>query len=128
MKIIFFDGVCGLCNGFINFIMKVDKKKIFLFSPLQGEYANSNIPKHFSTDLKSVVLLSEGKFFSKSQAVIRIMVEIGGIWKIALIGRIFPEFILDFFYGLIAKNRYHLFGKRTACRMPSKEKRSRFLI
>ena len=128
VKIIFFDGVCGLCNGFVTFIMKVDKKRKFYFSPLQGEFANEHLPKHFISDLKSVVLMSDGKISSKSDAVIRILVEIGGIWKVALICRILPVFLLDFFYNLIAENRYRLFGKKSSCRIPSPEERSRFVI
>lgn len=126
-KVIFFDGVCGLCNGFVDFILSVDKKKQFLFSPLQSDFAKQNLPADMTTDLKSVVFLINGKQYSKSDAVLRIMDELGGIWKITQLGRILPGNLRDMAYEMVAENRYKLFGKKDTCRLPSAEERSRFL-
>jgi predicted DCC family thiol-disulfide oxidoreductase YuxK len=127
MKIIFFDGVCGLCNGFVDFIIKIDKKKIFLFSPLQGAYASTQLPETMTQDLTSVVLLIDGKTYTKSEAVQKILREIGGIWVLSSIFTVVPRFIQNSIYDQIAKNRYQLFGKKKLCRIPTEEERSRFV-
>ena len=126
-KVIFFDGVCGLCNGFVDFVIAVDKKRQFFFSPLQSEFAKNNLPHDMTTDLKSVVYLTDGKRFSKSDAVLRIMNELGGLWKLTTVGRIFPEILRDKAYNLVAENRYKLFGRKETCRLPSAEERERFI-
>jgi predicted DCC family thiol-disulfide oxidoreductase YuxK len=128
MKVIFFDGVCGLCNGFVDFMMKIDKKNEYYFSPLQSEYASANLPVEFTKDLKSIVYLNQGKVFTRSEAVIKILSEVGGIWKLALIGKVLPKSFSDFAYNLVAQNRYKLFGKKETCRLPTPEERSRFVI
>lgn len=125
--IIFFDGVCGLCNGFVDFIMAIDHKKRFLFSPLQSEFAKTHLPSELTKDLKSVVLLSEGKLHTKSGAVIKVMNEIGGIWKIVALGKILPSIFANKLYDLVAENRYSLFGKKETCRLPTEEERQRFV-
>jgi predicted DCC family thiol-disulfide oxidoreductase YuxK len=125
--VIFFDGVCGLCNGFVDFILKVDKHKKFHFSPLQGALAKSKLSDEQITDLKSVVLASDNKIFIKSQAVLEILTQLGGFWMLAVVLKIFPNFVLNIFYDLIAKYRYKLFGKKETCRIPSPEERERFI-
>lgn len=128
MKTIFFDGVCGLCNGFINFIIKIDKRQVFTFSPLQSEFAKKHIPEQHIKDLTSVIYLKDGQQFSKSKAVIEILCDIGGPWKLAAIGRSIPSAIQNKAYDLVAANRYKLFGKKETCRLPTPEERERFLI
>lgn len=127
-NIIFFDGICGLCNGFVDFILRIDKKKKFLFSPLQSEYALSTLPKNYTEDLTSIVVLINGETYSKSAAVLKVMQEIGGSWKLLGIAKIFPQSLSDSCYNLVAKNRYKLFGKKDTCRLPSQEERERFII
>ena len=128
MKIIFFDGVCGLCNGFVDFIIKIDKKKTFLFSPLQGAYASSNLAPSMTQDLSSVVVLINGKVYIKSEAVQKILTEIGGVWGLARLLILIPRSVQNYIYDQVAKNRYSLFGKRQSCRIPTEEERSRFVI
>lgn len=126
-QVIFFDGFCGLCNGFVDFILSIDKKKQFLFSPLQSEFAKSNLPAELTTDLKSVVLLKNGKQYSKSDAVLRILNDLGGVWKLTQLGRILPENLRNKAYDMVAENRYKLFGKKETCRLPSADERARFI-
>lgn len=128
MKVIFFDGVCGLCNGFVDFILKIDKRHEFLFSPLQSEFASKHLPEEFTKDLKSVVYFHDGKILSRSEAVIKILSEIGGIWKLAGIGKYLPQSIRDSAYDMVAHNRYKIFGRKETCRIPTPEERSRFVI
>jgi predicted DCC family thiol-disulfide oxidoreductase YuxK len=128
MKIIFFDGHCGLCNGFVDFILKVDKQAVFHFSPLQGQYAQEHLTANDTADLKSIVLLMEGKTYRKADAVLRILTELPGAWKLSSILRALPFRFLNIGYDLIARNRYSLFGKSPTCRLPSAVEKTRFII
>jgi len=127
-SVIFFDGVCGLCNRFVDFIMGIDDDNKFLFTPLQGEFAKRVLPLEYTRDMKSVVFLkNNGDLYNQSKAVIEILGEIGGIWSLAKIANILPQGILDKAYDLVAENRYKLFGKKETCRMPTPEERSKFI-
>lgn len=128
MKIVFFDGYCGLCNGFVDFMMKVDKEGQFKFSPLQSEYAKANLSPSDVEDLKSVVVLIDGKTYRKAEGVFKALASLGGIWKLSALSAIVPSGILNFGYNLVAENRYRLFGKRDTCRLPTPEERARFIL
>jgi predicted DCC family thiol-disulfide oxidoreductase YuxK len=128
MKIIYFDGVCGLCNGFVDFVMKVDKQGMFHFSPLQSEYAKNNLPPEFVRDLDSVVVQIDGQSFRKSKAVFQVLRELGGAWGILGLLRVLPEGFSNWGYDLVASNRYKIFGKKDTCRLPSADERARFLL
>jgi len=128
MKIIFFDGYCGLCNGFVDFIIKFDKKAVFKFSPLQSDFAKSKLPLADIQELKTVVVYINGQTYRKAEAAIKALAELGWPWKGLLIFTLLPEKILNLFYDLIAANRYRIFGKRDSCRLPSPEERERFII
>lgn len=128
MKVIFFDGYCGLCNGFIDFMMKVDKSGQFKFSPLQSEYAKAHLSEADVTDLKSVVVLIDGKTYRKAEGVFKAVSSLGGIWKMtSLIGSL-PSGMLNVGYDMVAENRYRMFGKRETCRLPTPEERTRFIL
>lgn len=127
-NVIFFDGVCGLCNRFVDFVMGIDDDSEFIFSPLQGEFARKVLPSQYVTDMKSVVLLKKNKeLYTQSNAVIEILGEVGGIWSLAKVANILPQGILDKAYDMVAENRYDLFGKREECRIPTAEERSKFI-
>jgi predicted DCC family thiol-disulfide oxidoreductase YuxK len=126
-KVVFFDGVCGLCNGFVDFLMKVDKKKSLTFSPLQSEFAKIHLGPELTQDLSTVVYLREGVKSTKSEAVISILKDVGGFWKIAGIARYLPKSFLNHLYDAVALNRYNLFGKKDSCRLPTPEERERFI-
>ena len=128
MKVIFFDGYCGLCNGFVDFMIKIDKEGQFKFSPHQSEYAKSNLNPSDTLDLKSVVVLIDGKSYRKAEGVFKALTSIGGVWRMAAILNSFPNSILNFGYELVAENRYRLFGKRDTCRLPTPEEKSRFIL
>lgn len=128
LKVIFFDGVCGLCNGFIDFIIKVDHKSLFKFSPLQSEYAQKNLPLEYTRELSSVVVQIDGQNFRKSHAVMMVFRELGGPWRALSWLGFLPEGMLNTFYDLTASNRYKMFGKKDSCRLPSLEERTRFLL
>lgn len=127
--IILFDGVCNLCNGSINLILKRDKAGVFRFAALQSDAGREQL-KRFNLDkrpMTSVVLVEEGRHFEKSEAALRILKRLGWPFKALYPLLLLPRPVRDLGYDLIARNRYRIFGKREACMMPTPEIRSRFL-
>ncbi|MGP1908592.1 thiol-disulfide oxidoreductase DCC family protein [Metabacillus sp. JX24] len=128
-KILLFDGVCNFCDGTVQFVLKHDKKEAFSFASLQSEAGQSLLRKHGLPleDYDSFVYLDEGKVHTKSTAALRVLKELGGIYKAMYLLIAVPKPIRDAVYMMIAKNRYKWFGKKDACTLPSKEVRKRFL-
>lgn len=125
--IIFFDGYCGLCNGFVDFVMARDHKKTFRFATLQGATAARLLTKDDVENLDSVVVYINESRFRKSRAVLEVFKDLGGGWFLLASFGFLPTSLLDFFYDVVAKNRYAWFGKRDVCRLPTREERALFL-
>ncbi|MBU6375530.1 MAG: DUF393 domain-containing protein [Bdellovibrionales bacterium] len=125
--IVFFDGVCGLCNFTVDFLMRIDRKHTLHFAPLQGRIASALLPSSQRLDLDTVILASAGRTDDRSTAVLRTLISVGGLWKIAAIFLLIPKFIRDTVYRAVALNRYSWFGKRETCRLPTREERGRIL-
>ncbi len=126
--IIFFDGVCNLCNASVQFVIAQDRKDQFSFSAIQGELAKAVLPK-FNVDpgkLNTVLLLEKGKLYTKSSAALRIAKKLSGGWPLLYGFIIIPKFIRDWFYNLIAKNRYKWWGKEESCWVPTQGLKSKF--
>ncbi len=126
--IIFFDGVCGLCNSFVDIIFRADKKGIFRFSPLQGGTAKkyiSELPK--AEGEWSIVYVDQDKIYEQSDATLKILERLGGFWGILSIFSFLPRGFRNFIYRQVAVNRYKIFGKRETCRVPTEEEKERFL-
>ena len=126
-NIVYFDGVCGLCNYFVDFIIRQDKYNKLLFAPLQGETATKELNFEAAKNIDTVIFHTKQKFYFKSGAGIRIFYTVGGFWKIVIVFLIVPPFIRNFIYDIIANNRYKWFGKKESCRIPTKEERAKFL-
>lgn len=127
--IIFFDGVCNLCNSSVQFIIKHDTKHHFVFAALQSDVAKDILlqyPKEI-TKKDSILLLQNQKLYSESTAVLLIANEFTGFWNVLKVFWIIPKFIRDAVYRHIAKKRYHWFGKRDSCVIPSKKISHKFL-
>lgn len=128
MTTLFFDGVCGLCDRTVTFLFLRDAKHALRFAPLQGKTAEAKLPKERLEKLDTIVLLAEdGTMYVKSEAVLRALVRIGGLWKLMGACLVLPRFIRDFAYEAVAANRYKLFGKHDACRLPTPAERPYFL-
>tara|TARA_B100001059_G_C17828303_1_gene582931 strand:+ start:1667 stop:2074 length:408 start_codon:yes stop_codon:yes gene_type:complete len=125
--IIFFDGVCVLCESSVRYILNNDKKKKFTFSTLQGEYAKKILNPSDINALESIVLFDGKKVYDKSTAVIKICLILGGWYKLFYIAYIIPKSLRDSVYKLIAKKRYKWFGKLDNCMIPNKKIKSRFI-
>jgi predicted DCC family thiol-disulfide oxidoreductase YuxK len=129
LRIVLFDGVCNLCNRAVQFIIKRDKKKEFLFASLQGNKGREILEKfNLSVDrFNSFIFVDGDKIYTKSSAALKIAAQLGGGWKIFYGFIIVPKFIRDGVYNLIAKNRYKWFGKKEECMIPAPGLKNRFL-
>jgi len=126
--VILFDGVCNLCNSSVQFILKRDTEKKFLFASLQSVYGQKLL-QQFSLpvdNFNSFILYQDGKIFSKSTGALKMFSQLGG-WKWVKIFWIVPKFIRDAVYNLVANNRYKWFGKKEACWVPTPDLKTRFL-
>ena len=128
-SIILFDGVCNLCNNSVKFIIKRDQKKRFLFTSLQSDAARDILLQFQlkNSEMDSIILIENGKIYEKSDAILKIVKLLNGLWKINYGFIIIPKFIRDLVYTTIAKKRYQWFGKRDVCMIPTKELQMRFL-
>jgi predicted DCC family thiol-disulfide oxidoreductase YuxK len=127
--ILLFDGVCNLCNSTVNFLIKRDKKQLFTFASLQSNAGQALLAK-FSLpqqEFHSFVYVKGDQFYQRSGAVLRVLKDMGGIWKLAAVLLLLPTPLRDFIYNIIAKNRYRWFGKKNECMLPTPELKKRFL-
>lgn len=127
--IIYFDGVCNLCHWTVKFIIARDKKSIFSFASLQSTFARKHLMHANGQDINydSVVYQRGEKIYIKSIAALKILNELGGLWKLANIFSFMPTSLLDRMYDFIARHRYSWFGKKNQCMVPSARIESRFL-
>lgn len=129
--ILFFDGVCDLCNNAVTFVIRHDKQKRFLFAPLQSEAGKEALQALRAEGGKpapdSIVLYYKGKYYLRSSAVLRAAKLLGGGLSLVSAFLIVPPFIRNTVYDWVARNRYRWFGKRDACMIPTPELKSRFL-
>jgi predicted DCC family thiol-disulfide oxidoreductase YuxK len=126
---VLFDGVCNLCNSSVQFIIKRDRKGIFRFASLQSEFGQGQLSR-FSIDgskMDSVILIKAGRVFMYSSAALEITRHLRGAWPLFYVFKIIPPFIRDFFYQIVAKNRYKWFGKKESCMVPNQELKGRFI-
>ena len=126
--IIFFDGVCVMCNGFVDLVLRVDRRGVFRFAPLQGETARALLPPQPSDPtVWSLLYLDERGLHEQSDASLEVYRRLGGWWSVLALLRVVPRVIRDPLYRMLASNRYRLFGRRDLCRVPSAAERQRFL-
>jgi predicted DCC family thiol-disulfide oxidoreductase YuxK len=128
--IVFFDGVCNLCNSTVQFLLRIDKKHRLKFGSLQGEAAKKILPAYHIQPavLTSIVFIHQNKAYTESSAVLEIFRATGGIWTLLYIFKIIPAFLRNNFYRLIARYRYKWFGKKDQCIVPKPEYKNRFLV
>ena len=127
-SVVFFDGVCGLCNVSVDFVLARDTRQRFRFAPLQGETARQELPSADRERLDTLVLLTETGTYRRSAAVVRILWRLPGVWPVlgALLW-VIPGPLRDLGYRIVSANRLRWFGKKETCRLPTPEERERFL-
>ncbi len=128
-RIIFFDGVCNLCNSTVDFIIDRDTKRHFRYASLQSDAGQAMLRKHNlpTSEFGSFLYLDGDTLHTKSSGALRVAVKLGGIWTLMGVFLIVPPFIRNAVYDLVAKHRYRWFGKRETCRLPTPEERTLFL-
>ena len=124
-----FDGVCNLCSGSVQFIIKRDSKRIFKFASLQSEFGQQQLKRlGISTDsFQSIILIKDESILQQSDAALEIAKHLSGLWPMFFGFKVLPRFIRDAVYDWIAKNRYSWFGKKESCWLPSPDLKSRFI-
>jgi predicted DCC family thiol-disulfide oxidoreductase YuxK len=127
--VVLFDGVCNLCNGAVQFIIKHDKKNQFMFASLQSNQGQKLLAQYnFPIDeLNSFILIEKGKAYTRSTGALKVAKKLNALWPLLYGFIILPTFIRDGVYKLVAKNRYKWFGKKDACMIPTPQLKARFL-
>lgn len=135
-NIVFYDGVCGLCNRFIQFVIDNDKDGLFFFAALQNDFAKKTLSK-FGIDanaLDTVYILSnyadpaKQRLYNRSDAIIFATGQLKNwIRPFSAIIKLVPKPLRDFGYKFVASIRYKLFGKYDTCMLPTAETRARFI-
>ena len=133
--ILLYDGVCGLCNRLVQFILKRDAQAHFRFAWLQGEFAADLLRRHHlnANNLDTLYLVEDQgrsgeRLAVRSDAVIKVLRQLGGPWMLAAAGlKIIPRWLRDWGYKVIARNRYRIFGRSDRCLVPESRYRDRFL-
>lgn len=129
-KVIFFDGVCNLCNSTVQYIIKHDKKDCFRFATLQGEFGQKFIAeRNIDTSKVDSIILVEPNiaYYTKAAAALKIGRSFGGLWQLLWIFEQLPNWFNNMFYDYIARNRYRWYGKKDACMIPTPELKAKFL-
>jgi predicted DCC family thiol-disulfide oxidoreductase YuxK len=133
--IVLYDGVCGLCNRLVRFVLKNDRNDVFRFASLQSKLAEQILVRHRlrSESLETVYVvldygLAEERLLSRLQAVVYVLQQMSRpLVYVSVILRVLPAPIQKFLYGLIARNRYRVFGRHETCPLPDSATRSKFL-
>ena len=134
-NIVFFDGVCGLCNGFVQFVIRNDKRELFRFASLQSEFAQRELSRYHEDPslLKSMYVMpdfktSNERLLSKSTGVLFVAKRLAApLPQLAIICGFIPTFLRDVVYKFVAKIRYKLFGRFETCMLPTEENKKRFI-
>lgn len=129
MPVLLFDGVCNLCAGSVQFIIKRDPEARVKFASLQSEQGKKLLSVHSlpANQLKSLVFIENGKAYTRSTGALKVARYLNGAWPVLYIFMIIPRFIRDVVYDWVARNRYKWFGEKTECWMPTPALKARFL-
>lgn len=127
-NIVLFDGECNFCDNSVQFIIKRDRKAEFKFASIQSDVGEEILRKfNVPANINSLILVEGSKCYFKSSAVLLICKNLKGVWKLFYCLLIIPKSVRDYFYDIIAKNRYKWLGKKDSCMVPSPEMKNRFL-
>ena len=132
--IVLYDGVCGLCNRLVQFLLKRDARDRFRFASLQSEFSSRLLTRHGVDphDLDTVYVVKnhdrpDEEILARSDAILYLLNQLGGIWSLSGVGRVLPRTLRDVLYKLVARNRYKVFGKFESCMLPEPKHRAKFL-
>ncbi len=127
-KIVLFDGVCNLCSASVQFIIRHNKNEDLKFASLQSEFGQSQLTKfQLPAEVKTIVFVTNGKALLRSDAALELCKYLDGLYPYLKILKVFPIFLRDWVYNIIARNRYKWFGKKDQCWLPTPDLASRFM-
>jgi predicted DCC family thiol-disulfide oxidoreductase YuxK len=128
-RVVLYDGVCGLCDRLVQFLVAKDRARRLRYAPLQGETAarlRAQLPG-IPDDLDTMVFVDDGQVYLRSRAFARIARYLPMPWRLGAVLRYVPRVLADAAYGLVARSRYRIFGKVEACGLPTAEQRQLLL-
>jgi predicted DCC family thiol-disulfide oxidoreductase YuxK len=132
--LVLYDGVCGLCNRLLQFLLAHDRRAVFAFASLQSAIGRSTVERFGGNpdELSSFFVVSNfrtdrARMVGRGRAALFVASELGWPWKAAVVFRVVPTAILDRVYDVVARNRYRLFGRFDRCPIPRPEHRRRFI-
>jgi predicted DCC family thiol-disulfide oxidoreductase YuxK len=125
--VLLFDGVCTLCNGFVQFVIQRDPAGRFQFATLQSDAARRLLQAAPQPLPDTLVLVENGRVFLRSTAALRVARGLKFPWPLAFVLVVVPRPLRDWVYDILARNRYRWFGRRDVCMVPTPELRARFL-
>ena len=132
--VVLYDGVCGLCNRLVQFLLKYDGRDRFRFASLQSDFARVLLERHGldPNDLDTVYVVKDSgqsneSLLARSDAILYMLAQLGGVWKLSGIGWVLPKSFRDAVYKIVARNRYRVFGKHESCMLPEPQHRAKFL-
>lgn len=132
--IVLYDGVCGLCNHLVQFILKRDQHDRVRFASLQSDFTREVLTRHGidPNDLDTVYVIKghaqpDERLLARSDAILYMLEQLGGVWRLMSVGRILPGTFRDAVYKIVARNRYRVFGKHESCMLPDPKHRAKFV-
>lgn len=127
--VIVFDGVCALCNRWVRFLLRFDRKGRYRFAAMQGQQGSAMLRAHGldPQDPMSFLLLDAQGTWTDTDAILRVLAGLGGGWRLSGVLKVLPRGLRDAAYRALARNRYRWFGQHDACHLPAPEQAARFL-
>ncbi len=127
--VIVFDGVCALCSRWVRFLLRFNRRGHYRFAAMQGARGRALLLAHGldPDDPLSFLLVEDGMAYTDTDAIVRVVSGLGGVWKLAGIARWLPGSLRDRAYRWLARNRYRWFGRHDSCYLPTPQQRARFL-
>jgi predicted DCC family thiol-disulfide oxidoreductase YuxK len=132
--IVLYDGVCGLCDHLVQFLLKRDHGDRIRFASLQSEFTSQLLTRHGvdPKDLDTVYVVknhgqTNEELLARSDAILYMVSQLEGIWSLSGIARVLPRGFRDAVYKIVARNRYRIFGKHESCMLPEPQHRAKFL-
>lgn len=132
--LVFYDGVCGLCNRLVRVLLALDHHDRLRFTPLQTAFSAAVLSRHGiqTSDLNSIMVLGNPgeaaeRVHTRSDAILYLARVLGGIYRLVAVSKLIPARFRDGLYDLTARNRYRLFGRHDFCPVPRPEHRKKFI-
>jgi predicted DCC family thiol-disulfide oxidoreductase YuxK len=127
--VILFDGVCNLCSGFVQVMIRIDKKGQFKFASIQSDYGQKALQKFKlpTEEISTVVMVDRERVYTHADVALQIALRLGGLWRLFAVFYLIPRPLRNLIYNWVARNRYRWFGQKESCMIPTPELKNRFV-